>query len=184
MQIKDSGPARLFFALWPETSLQQALYALAMEYPLRGKARVMRAETLHMTLQFLGQVERARLPQVVAAAAGIALPPFGFMLEQLSFWQHNRIGYAAPAGAVPALDQLARALQKQLTDAGFQPETRGFNPHVTLLRNVGQGLETQAIKPLMWQVNAFVLMESVMTGREVRYQMLHSWPLVAAAAPC
>ena len=54
MQLKDSGVARVFFALWPEALVRQALHTLATEYQLRCEARAMRAETLHMTLLFLG----------------------------------------------------------------------------------------------------------------------------------
>lgn len=44
--------ARVFFALWPEVSIQGALHNIAKEYQARSAARVMRADTLHMTLCF------------------------------------------------------------------------------------------------------------------------------------
>lgn len=181
MQIKDSSEARVFFALWPKALIQRALHTLATEYQLRCEARAMRADTLHMTLLFLGEMERARLPQLMQAAGKVSVPSFGFALERLSFWPHNRIGYAAPPVEVPALNQLVMVLQQELLAADFQFNHREFNPHVTLLRNVGHVLESQTITPMMWWVDAFVLVESVMTDRWVRYQILQRWPLATAA---
>ncbi len=184
MQIKDSSVARVFFALWPEAKLQRALHRLAMEYQPRCEARVMRADNLHMTLLFLGEMERARLPQLIEAAGKVSVPSFGLVLDRLSFWRHNRIGYAASQEKVPALDQLVVALQQELMAAGFQFDRREFKTHVTLLRNVRQILESQVVAPMTWPVDAFVLVESVATDRGVRYQILQQWPLVTAADRC
>ena len=112
------------------------------------------------------------------------MPPFGFVLERLSFWPHNRIGYAASLVEVPALDWLIKALQQELVAAGFLIENREFNPHVTLLRHVGHVLESQAITPIMWWVDSFVLVESVMTDQGVRYQILQRWLLAPVAVRC
>ena len=177
MPIKNSSVARVFFALWPEVLVQRALHALATEYQSRCDARAMGADTLHMTLLFLGGVERARLPQLMQAAGKVSVPPFGFVLERLSYWLHNRIAYATPLVKVAALDQLVTALQQELLAAGFQFENYAFTPHVTLLRRVGQVLEPQAITPIMWWVDSFVLVESITTDRGVRYQILQKWPL-------
>lgn len=181
MQIKNSNVARVFFALWPEASVRRALHTLATEHQLRCEARAMRADTLHMTLLFLGEVERACLQQLMQTAGKISVPPFGFILDRLSFWLHNRIAYATPLVEVPALNQLVTALQQELLAAGFLFDPSEFNPHVTLLRHVGHVLESQAITPIMWWVDSFVLVESVMTDQGVRYQILQKWPLFPMA---
>ena len=184
MQLKDSGVARVFFALWPEALVRLALHTLATEYQLRCEARAMRAETLHMTLLFLGEVERARLPQLMQAADSVSVPPFGFVLERLSFWPHNRIANATSLAEVLALNQLVTALKQKLVAADFLFENHEFNPHVTLLRHVGHVLESQTITPIMWWLDSFVLVESIMTDQGVRYQALQNWPLSAMAARC
>jgi 2'-5' RNA ligase len=184
MQIKNSSVARVFFALWPEALARNALHTLAMEYQSRCEARAMGADTLHMTLLFLGEIERAYLPQLIQTADKVSAPAFGFILERLSFWQHNRIAYASPLVEVPTLDQLVTALQQELTAAGFLFDNHELNPHVTLLRHVGHILEPQVIVPIMWWVDSFVLVESVMTDRGVSYQVLQKWPLSPMTAQC
>ena len=177
MQMKKQNVARVFFALWPEELVRRALHTLAMEYQSRCDARPMHADTLHMTLLFLVEVERAYMPQLIQSTSKVSVPPFGFALERLSFWPHNRIAYAAPLLEVPALNQLATALQQELIAAGFPLENYKFNPHVTLLRRVWHTLESQTIPPIMWWVDSFVLVESVMTDTGVSYQILQKWPL-------
>lgn len=177
MQIKRSDEARVFFALWPEASVRQALHRLAMEYQSPCEARVMSADTLHMTLLFLGEVARNCLPQLMQTADKVSIPAFGFRLESISFWQHNRIAYAAPLEKTPALDQLVAMLQQALTAVGFQFDHHEFKPHVTLLRNVRYAPESQSITPIKWWADSFVLVESVTTELGASYQILRTWPL-------
>ena len=176
--IKNSSVARVFFALWPDTLVRKALHILAAEYQSQCEARAMDANTLHMTLLFLGEIERTRLPQLIQTADSVSVPPFGFVLERLSFWAHHRIAYATPLVEVPALFQLAAALQQELIAAGFLFESYEFNPHVTLLRRVGHVLESQAITPIAWQVDSFVLVESIVTDQGTCYKILQKWPLL------
>lgn len=183
MQIKNKNVARVFFALWPEALVRQALHTLAMEYQSPCEARVMSANSLHMTLLFLGEVARTCLPQLMQTADKVSAPAFGFILERISFWQHNRIAYAAPLEKIPALDQLVTMLQQELVATDFQFDHHEFKPHVTLLRNVRHVSESQSITPIMWWVDSFVLVESVTTELGISYQILRTWPLSPITAP-
>jgi len=173
----NSNAARVFFALWPEATVRQALHTLATEYAPRCKARAIDADNLHMTLLFMGGVERTRLPQLMQAAGNISVPPFGFKFESLSFWPQSRIACTTLAADVPALGQLVAALKQQLTAADLVFENYEFIPHVTLLRNVENILAPQAIQPIDWWVESFVLAESVVTDQGSRYRILQEWPL-------
>lgn len=137
----------------------------------------MDADSLHMTLLFLGEVKRTRLLQLMQTADKVSVPPFGFVLERLSFWQHNKIAYATTIAEVLILEQLVMALKQELIAAGFQFEAYEFTPHVTLLRNVRHVLESLTITPITWWVDSFVLVESVMTDQGARYHVLQKWRL-------
>ncbi|NOT66909.1 MAG: RNA 2',3'-cyclic phosphodiesterase [Methylophilaceae bacterium] len=178
MQMKDAAVVRVFFALWPQASVQQALHAQAMEYQAQCAARVMRADTLHMTLLFLGEIERAQLPQIMQNAGKLTMSAFEITLDKLAFWPHHRIAYATSQVEIMALDQLVMALRQALAAAGYALESREFVPHVTLLRHIGKNLGAQVIPPILWRVDSFVLVASVSTGQGVGYQMLAQWPLL------
>ncbi|HQN64685.1 MAG TPA: RNA 2',3'-cyclic phosphodiesterase [Methylophilus sp.] len=179
MGTRTSNPdvARVFFALWPQAKARQALHKLALGIQPLCKGRVMVADNLHLTLLFLGEVERTRLPQLMQIAGNVSAPAFAFALDKLAFWRHNRIAYAAPQVTVPALVELASALRQQLKGAGELEKSEKFAAHVTLIRNAAKALESQAITPIAWAADSFVLVESVSTEKGVRYQILHKWPL-------
>jgi 2'-5' RNA ligase len=169
----------VFFALWPEVLVRRALRTLATQYQSPCVARAMAEDSLHMTLLFLGEVERARLPQLIQTANKVSVPAFGFVLERLSFWQHNRIAYATLQAEVSSLSQLVATLRQQVLAAGFVFENHEFTPHVTLLRGVGHALDSQAITPISWWVDSFVLVESFKVEQGSRYQVLQKWSLSA-----
>ncbi len=175
--IKHADTVRVFFALWPQADIQRQLHAIAREYQTKCDARVMRAETLHMTLQFIGNIKRSQLPALIVAAGKVsAPPPFRLELNTLAFWKHNRIGYATLSATEPALEKLAATLQHELATLGFVADYAKFSPHLTLLRNVEHILASQNFTPIPWQVNSFVLVESVTINQKTQYRILHEWP--------
>ncbi len=182
--MKDHHIARVFFALWPDADIQQALFALAKQQPT-GKARLMRRETLHMTLQFIGEIERSRLPELMKAASKVKAPiaPFTMTLNQLLFWKHNKIAYAAPSADVPELTLLVKTLKRELAAEKVLSTHDKFSAHITLMRNVEHMTEARIITPVIWSVNKFVLVESISDKQASRYQILKEWPLAAHASP-
>ena len=136
----------------------------------------MRAETLHLTLLFVGMLPRRRLPALIAATDGMAFLSFDLELAAWRCWRHPRIGYAAPQASPAALDDLAHALRERLSVAGLPFDAKAFSPHVTLLRDIELTTPTQAIAPILWPVRSFVLVESIPTASGVRYEIRKTWP--------
>lgn len=137
----------------------------------------MRVDTLHMTLLFLGAVARARLPELMRAADLVRASPVVLVLDQLACWKHNRIVYVAPSGPVMELDQLVQSLRQEVASAGFLFDLRAFKPHVTLLRNFRQAMETRVCPAIEWQATSFALVESMLTEQGAQYRVLRTWRL-------
>lgn len=173
----DYGAARLFFALWPDEGLSAALYRLGGQLHEHCGGRRLQAETLHLTLAFLGKVEQSRAADVHALASLIEAAPFDVILLQTGFWQHNRIAWAAPAEMPQGLAELAGALQKRLTAVGFKLDARPYRPHVSLLRNALCTPLPALAEALHWPVRDFVLARSVKAGNVPTYQLIGRWPL-------
>lgn len=172
-------PVRLFFALWPEASIQDALHAIALQIQHRCHGRVMRPDTLHLTLLFLGAVAHARLPELYAAASHVHAQRFHLWLDAVAGWSHNRIVYAHPTHPPPALKRLADALRGAVAGAGFCFDRKVFVPHVTLLRNVERfSYNTSVSISVDWPVERFALVQSVAQEKGARYDVLQSWPLL------
>jgi len=174
---RSSSIARVYFALWPEQIAVTAMQTLARKMQRNCGGRVMRPETLHLTLLFLGDVPRLRLQDLLDAASNVHAVPFQLVLEKFSCWQHNHIAYLAPMGLPGELQALAAALRQAVADAGFSFDRRTFAAHVTLLRNISNMFPSWSVVPVVWDVRQFVLVESVPDGARRRYQILGSWPL-------
>ena len=168
---------RVFFALWPSPAIQQQLHAIAKQLQPHCKARVMHSETLHLTLQFIGNIKRAELPKLIAAAGRVATLPFILKLEKIAFWKHNHIAYATLSNHEPILDELVSALKGQLATEGIVYTDSKFSPHITLMRNVEHALEAQDFTAIQWKIGSFVLVESELTDQGAPYKILKEWPV-------
>lgn len=189
MVISETGPTpeaeiavkRLFFALWPDEALRQKLYALGGELLGDNRGRRLPAENLHQTLAFLGYVNAERQACLEREASEIQSPAFTLMLDHAGFWPRKGILWVG--GTLPEeLLALVRALQSGLVACGLEPETRPFQIHLTLARNMRRlRLErNHAIEPLAWPVRQFALVASQTLPEGARYEVLRTWPLLLA----
>ena len=153
------SPCRLFLALWPETDERAQLldYLQQWSWP-RGCAPVSPAR-LHLTLHFIGAVERQRLA-AVSGALQVPMTPFELTLSRAEIWPRGLVVlHAAP---VPdALIQLHARLGAALRGLGLPLERRHFRPHLTLARRAAGTLLPSAAPALRWQVSSYVLVESM-----------------------
>ncbi|HRQ57623.1 MAG TPA: RNA 2',3'-cyclic phosphodiesterase [Azoarcus taiwanensis] len=174
--------ARLFFALWPRPALARRLHELARAAQAVSGGRVMRRDTLHQTLAFIGDIPRERISQLIAVGRTQRFTTFGFELDLLRRWGRNRIVWAGSSTPPPALCALAVTLVRQLSDAGFVLEERDFVPHVTLVRNSEREPAFDTIEPLVWMVEDFVLVESIRTGKGANYRIVERFAAVNGPA--
>ena len=172
---------RLFFALWPKAEIAGCLHDAARRAQASCGGRLMRRETLHITLAFLGDVPASRLADAAAAATAVAAEAFAIELDRFGYWQHNRILWAGCAAVPPALDSLADGLAQGLRAAGFSLEARPFAVHATLLRNADcpAGAPSFATS-IRWPVRDFALVASSPGPGGSRYAVLQRWPLALA----
>lgn len=91
-----------------------------------------------MTLKFLGEVRRERLPDIEHAIAGVASSTSGFTTALTCFGafptiRRPRVVWVG-VDATSELRCLKQDLEWALAPLGFDSETRAFHPHVTLGR--------------------------------------------------
>ena len=97
-----------------------------------------RPEAFHVTLRFLGPTPDERVPALVEAVrretAGIA--PFALALGALGAFPDEHRPRVLFVGVEPhePLEALAAAVERGVVAAGFPPEERTFNGHLTLGR--------------------------------------------------
>jgi 2'-5' RNA ligase len=179
---------RAFFAVELDAAARAAAAALVRELRARpggDGVRWVPEENLHVTLRFLGQVERARLPELTAAARAAAAPlaPFELALgAAVAFPSPRRPRVVALALAPEApLVALAAALEAALVAQGVAPEARRFRAHLTLGRSRGPAfaldLAGASTGPARSRVREAVLFESELRPSGARHRALERMPL-------
>ena len=172
---------RLFFALWLDEATAAQVHRLADELGQRFNGRAMRADSLHLTLAFLGHVDESRLPALIALGQTVAAacPPFVLQLDQLGHWPHNHIVWASCGDVPPALSGLAEDLRRQLDQLGLPIDQRPYFPHLTLVRKVSAAmLDANLAPPIAVPVNLLQLIESrPRPAGGFDYQPLAQWPI-------
>ena len=178
---------RLFVAInLPDAQKQRLAAALAPFTELALPVRWMAADSLHITIKFLGNVADERVAGVRAAlqaAAGasaafdVAIRGFG-AFPTLSrphvFW----VG-VEPA---PALRELQQHVERELNALGFEAEARTFTPHITVGRpRKGEAVRDRALMDRMaggFEYNEMIrvqtvdLMRSQLGSQGARYEVM------------
>ena len=132
----------------------------------------MRADTLHVTLAFLGLVKSSRLEALHLAASEVRAGHFELILDEARFWEHNHIIHAAPSVVPEALQKLVLKLQSSLEGHGFDFDRREYRPHATLLRNA-RACDLPKMQPVRLHAKDFALVSSTQ-----EYRVLARYPLV------
>lgn len=176
-KTKREPSRRLFFALWPGEAERAALAAWQSALHKLCGGRVMRADTLHTTLVFLGEVAEHRLEALHLAAQETDFQAFELSLSHAHYWGHNHIVYAAPETVPPNLAGLVESLEGNLRQHRFAFDVRPYKPHVTLLRNARWNDSALPSMPSVnWEFKEFVLVQSVSDERGTRYEVLERFP--------
>lgn len=169
--------ARVFFALWPDDAVRAALAAAAREAQAHTGGRAIVAEKIHLTLFFVGSIDRARIPRLEALAAPIRSNVFELTLDKIGYWRHNHIVWCGATRCPPALARLAADLRAALGREGFHAEDRPYVPHVTLVRAAARAPRRMSFGPCAWRAREFGLVESEPDTGGTRYAVRAAWPL-------
>ena len=156
---------RLFVALRPPPSIRAACLA-AMEDGPPGWAW-QDEEQLHLTLRFIGEVERPVAEDVAAALGSIHAPPVALALSGVG-WFDQRPRGALFARAAPAepLAALHKKIDRALVKLGLEPERRAYLPHITLARR-----RPGAVDPAGWaERNAGLACDAEAVSSMILYQ--------------
>ena len=174
---------RLFVALRPPALIRsRCLAAMAGGPP--GWAWQNEAQ-LHVTLRFIGEVERPAAEDIAAALSSIRSPQVEMGLHGVGFFDQGRQGVLfARATPRDRLEMLHKKIDRAVTTAGIPPDRRAFLPHITLARRRKSGidpagwLETHAaLSAEPEQVEEFILYESHLGRDGPHYEAVAAYPL-------
>lgn len=131
---------RLFVAVEIPEDVKSRLYRLRTDIPT---ARWVKPEHMHLTLRFIGaDVPQDKVEPIKDALAQIDAESFALTLRGVGrFPPLRKPGDKSGARVLwagiddqPRLLTLHRQIESAVQRLGFKPDSRGFNPHLTLAR--------------------------------------------------
>lgn len=162
---------RLFVAIRPPATIRNQLRSIM--YGIEG-ARWQDDSQLHLTLRFIGEVDRHRANDIAAALGGINAPAFAIAIQSVGLFDRKGRAEALWAGVAPQEDlkKLHNKVDRACHCVGTKPDERAYLPHITLARlnraagPVGDFLSLHAgLASPAFTVDEFGLYESEL-GRE------------------
>jgi 2'-5' RNA ligase len=174
---------RLFVAIRPPEHVRDLLMDAMDDSP---DFRWQDEEQLHLTLRFVGEVDRPVADDLAAALSRIRAGPFSAWIKGVGRFEQRSSG-ALWAGVEPKepLAALAAKVERVCQQVGLEPERRAFHPHITLAR--WKGRRTREIASYLdrhralasgpWEVDALVLFESRLSRHGAHYEEVVSYAL-------
>ena len=180
-------PHRLFIGIRPPAPVREALVD-TME-ALDG-ARWVDEDNLHLTLRFVGEVERPAANDLAEALGRIDAARFELHVAGVGAFdrtaRHSSWAHAVWARVQPVdpLERLRQKIERACDISGLGRETRRFTPHITLARlnrsagAIGDWLATWGdLAAGPWAVEEFVLFESHLAHTGAVYDEVVLYPL-------
>ena len=143
-------------------------------------------EQLHLTLRFIGEVERPAAEDIAAALGRIRSERFSVRLSGVGRFEQRSSG-ALWAGVEPKtpVAALAAKVERVCLAVGLEPERRAFHPHITLARWKGRRSrevaafleQTRGLACDPFQVDRFILFESRLSRHGAHHEEVASYPL-------
>jgi 2'-5' RNA ligase len=146
-------------------------------------------ENLHLTLKFLGEVKKEKVPRIIESLKSVGKTEalFELCLQGCGSFGSRVIWIDAVQGTKECCD-LAGKIDQSMAALGFTKEERAYTVHLTIGRS--KGANRQLLGPLFevmdknkdkffgrWQVTSFELIESTLTPKGPIYKTVEIFPL-------
>ena len=174
---------RLFVAIRPPDRIRDLL--LGAMGGISG-ARWQTDEQIHLTLRFIGEVDRHRAGDILAALGAIHHPRFEIAVNGLGAFERRGQPETVWAGVTPhgPLRTLHNKIDSAVARVGVEPEQRAYLPHITLARlkrssGTVRGLLEQSggLTSAPFLVDRFSLFESKLTPEGAAYTEIERYSL-------
>ena len=179
----EGSAIRVFYALVLPPELRPPVGDIARRTARLVHGRPVPAENLHLTLAFIGEIARSRLPTLIDVGAALHGEAMTLVLDRLGGFRRAGVAWIGTSRPPHALGVFAAALARALAAAGVECDERPFHPHMTIARRCRVQPDEQPIGPYAWAIDEFVLMQSVTGVEGARYRALSKWPLTAGSQP-
>ncbi|KGG80789.1 hypothetical protein Y919_04150 [Caloranaerobacter azorensis H53214] len=133
---------RLFIALSFDKELKERIAKIQKKVKINSsKGRWVYFDNFHLTLKFLGSVDKNYIDDINKSLEKIAsdFTEIKLKLDKLDYFPGKgmmRVVWLGVSGEVEKVKQMKLAVDKEMIKYGFAKEKRKYTPHITLARDV------------------------------------------------
>jgi len=174
---------RAFIAIEIPSEIKSALAALQAELRRAGAdVNWTKPESLHLTLNFLGEVDERLIKEVekVCLETAPEFQPFTLRLNGAGVFPNSRqprVLWAGLSGEVEKTVEMRKRLDEKLAPFGFERDEKKFHPHLTIgrvksnrkTRELLALADSYQLPALSFEVSEIVLMKSELHPAGARY---------------
>ena len=170
---------RLFFSLLPPSAATSQLAEIVAHCELPRGSRPIDQSNLHLTLAFVGEAEAGEVHAIGRLSSVVGLGEVSVRLDRCVYWPNSGVIVATTQVRTRGLHEMSASLQAavSLYRSAARNELK-WRPHVTLARNVSQPPVLQAMSPISWSAESFVLMSSERRDGRSVYTVVDTYPLL------
>jgi 2'-5' RNA ligase len=174
---------RLFIGLRPPAPIRAHLLGVMGGVP---GARWQSDAQLHLTLRYIGEVDRPLAEDVALALGQIHFAPIEAAISGTGQFESRGRPNAIWAGVRPhdPLAQLHRKLDQAMVRLGLEPERRAYLPHITLARLNGPAniadrylADHAGLASPLFTFTHMTLFESTLGSEGAAYEAIARYPL-------
>ena len=174
---------RLFVAIRPPEDIRDLLLD-AMDDS--ADFRWQDEDQLHLTLRFVGEVERPLADDLAAELGRVRAPPFELRIAGTGRFEQRSSGALWAGSCRRSRRRARRQGRARLLAVGIEPERRAFHPHITLARWKGRRTReiaaflerTRGLSSEPFEVHDFTLFESRLSRHGAHYEEVASYALL------
>ena len=169
---------RLFFSLIPEQGVRNQLTEVIRSFPIAKGAQPISSDRLHVTLLFLGNVDRNTFKWLEKKVVQIPIQSFTMQLDLYGYFKRSKVIWIGCSSCPSELNRLVNYLKSIVVQSEINFNHSFYEPHATLFKKVMLADFPSAPVLISWKVDTFYLVESVPHENTTRYNKVASYRLM------
>jgi 2'-5' RNA ligase len=135
--MSESIRSFLAFDIESDTVLNRFATAQKILVQTGADLKLVEPQNIHITVRFLGNIMPTMVEKIFEEMQKVQFTPFNVQINGLGAFPDLRYPRVVWAGITEGADQLKTVfshLEPRLRSLGFAPDSKGFSPHLTIVR--------------------------------------------------